>query len=101
MIRYLSVQQREDGGWGLYVYMLSMLTSRHIESPSTMFGTTMNYISMRLLGLPADDPRLVKARHWLQSRGGSLSVPAWGKFWLAALGVYEWEGMNSVPPELW
>lgn len=33
--------------------------------------------------------------------GGATGAPAWGKFYLAALGVYEWEGMNPVPPELW
>lgn len=81
-----------------------------------MFGTATNYIAMRLLGVPAEDPRMIKGRQWLQSRGeyfflhffginprtgGALSVPAWGKFWLSALGLYEWDGMNPVPPELW
>ncbi len=30
-----------------------------------------------------------------------MGVPSWGKAWLAILGVYEWEGLNPVPPELW
>lgn len=33
--------------------------------------------------------------------GGAAASPAWAKFWLAVLNVYEWEGMNPVPPELW
>jgi len=90
MIRYLTNQQRTDGGWGL-----------HIESVSTMFGTVMNYCAMRVLGLKRGDPRMIKARKWIEEKGGALSVPAWGKFWLAALNLYEWEGLNPVPPELW
>ena len=30
-----------------------------------------------------------------------MGTPSWGKFWLAALNVYSWEGLNPVPPELW
>lgn len=33
--------------------------------------------------------------------GGATGIPAWGKFWLSILNVYEWEGNNPVPPELW
>lgn len=28
-------------------------------------------------------------------------MPSWGKVWLSILGVYEWEGVGPVPPELW
>ena len=28
------------------------------------------------------------------------AAPHWGKFWLAVLGVYDWAGVNPVPPEL-
>lgn len=24
-----------------------------------------------------------------------------GKFWLAVMGVYDWEGLHPIPPELW
>jgi squalene/oxidosqualene cyclase-like protein len=90
MIRYLSNCQREDGGWGL-----------HIESESTMFGSGMNYVTMRLLGVPKDDARIVKARNWIQRNGGMLGIPHWGKFWMATLGLMEWDGVNAVLPELW
>uniref|UniRef100_A0A6B2KZ30 Terpene cyclase/mutase family member n=1 Tax=Arcella intermedia TaxID=1963864 RepID=A0A6B2KZ30_9EUKA len=90
MIRYLTSLQTEDGGWGL-----------HIESSATMFGTVMNYVTMRILGVSRADTRMVKARTWIEERGGAVSIPAWGKFWLCTLGLYDWEGMNPVPPELW
>lgn len=39
MIQYLLNHQQEDGGWGT-----------HIECASTMFGTVLSYVSLRLLG---------------------------------------------------
>lgn len=66
-----------------------------------MFGTVLNYTAMRLLGLPRADPRMIRARAWIEAKGGAASVPTWGKFWLCALGLYSWEGINPVPPELW
>lgn len=90
-IRYLSNLQRADsGGWGI-----------HIESPATMFGTALNYCVMRLLGVQADDVRCVRARVFMRENGGAVSIPSWGKWWLATLGVYDWEGLYPLPPEMW
>lgn len=30
-----------------------------------------------------------------------MAIPSWGKFWLAVLNVYSWEGLNTLFPELW
>lgn len=61
----------------------------------------MNYVALRILGLGPDHPAMVKARGTLHKLGGAAAIPAWGKFWLAALGVYDWKGVNPIPPELW
>uniref|UniRef100_A0A8C5QGC3 Terpene cyclase/mutase family member n=1 Tax=Leptobrachium leishanense TaxID=445787 RepID=A0A8C5QGC3_9ANUR len=90
MIRYLRSVQLPDGGWGL-----------HIEDKSTVFGTALNYTSLRLLGVSQDDPDLTRARNNLHSKGGAVGIPSWGKFWLAVLNVYSWEGMNTLFPEMW
>lgn len=42
-----------------------------------------------------------RARQWILHRGGVLYCTSWGKFWLSVLGVYEWEGVNPMPPEMW
>ncbi|KAG7023335.1 putative oxidosqualene cyclase, partial [Cucurbita argyrosperma subsp. argyrosperma] len=92
MRRYLYNHQNEDGGWGL-----------HIEGNSTMLCTALSYVSLRLLGEEMDgcDGALRQARRWILDRGGATSIPSWGKLWLSVLGVYEWEGNNPLPPEIW
>ena len=83
-------QNREDGGWGL-----------HVEGESSVFGTAMNYTTLRLLGADPEDERMVKARGKLHALGGALYGPHWAKFWLSVLGVLEWDAVNPVPPEVW
>ncbi|KAM7477509.1 hypothetical protein LguiA_025722 [Lonicera macranthoides] len=90
--RYLYNHQNEDGGWGL-----------HIEGRSVMFGTCLNYVTLRLLGEEMDggDGAMTKARKWILDHGGATHVPSWGKLWLSVLGVYDWSGNNPLLPEMW
>jgi hypothetical protein len=88
--KYIMAHQQIDGGWGT-----------HIESPSTMFGTTLMYVALRLLGHGPDDAACVAGRKFLQTNGGVLYTSSWAKFYLCLLGVMEWDGHNSVPPEMW
>jgi len=80
----------EDGGWGL-----------HIEGESSVFGTVLNYTVLRLVGVDADHPKMVKARATLHKLGGATHAPHWAKFWLSVLNVTNWDIVNPVPPELW
>lgn len=90
MARYLRNHQQLDGGWGT-----------HIECASTMFGTVLSYLSLRLLGEPSDSECMTRGRSFIHSHGGALYSPSWCKFWLAVLGLYEWDGINSIPTEMW
>lgn len=90
MIRYMLGKQRPDGGWGI-----------HIEANSDMFGSCLQYVSLRLLGLPADHPAVEKGRKFIKDHGGAVQIPSWGKFWLSVLNVYSYDGMNPIPIELW
>lgn len=49
--------------------------------------------------MPAEHPVCVRARGTLHKLGGAAAAPSWAKLWLAVLGVYDWSGLNSVPPE--
>ncbi|KAE8719743.1 Lupeol synthase [Hibiscus syriacus] len=93
ILRYIYCQQNKDGGWGLY-----------IGGHSSMFGTALNYICMRLLGVELDgglDNACERGRKWILDRGGVTSISSWGKTWLAIMGIYEWSGCNPMPPEFW
>ena len=90
IVKHFTVTQREDGSWGM-----------HPESSGYVFFTTMAYVALRLLGIGPDEPLTAKARQWLHSQpGGVKSIPTWGKFWLALIGLYGYEGINSIPPEI-
>ena len=86
---YFLNHQNPDGGWGL-----------HIEGPSTMFGTVLQYVSLRILGMNKNDARILKAKTWIHQNGGATAIPAWGKFYLSVMGVYKWKGVNSLLPEM-
>jgi squalene/oxidosqualene cyclase-like protein len=90
MIRHFRVSATPEGGFGM-----------HPESGPYVFFTTICYIGLRLLGVPSDDPLCAKARAWLRTvQGGVLAIPSWGKVWLSIIGLYGWEGVNPIPPEL-
>lgn len=90
MAHYLRVHQQLDGGWGM-----------HIESPSTMFGSVMCYVALRLLGTLAEDPAMQRGCEFIRSYGGALYTGSWAKFYLCLLGVMDWKGHNVIPPEMW
>jgi len=87
---YILCHQQIDGGWGT-----------HIESPSTMFGSVLMYVALRLLGRGANDQAVVHGRKFIQENGGAVMTSSWSKFYLCLLGCMDWEGHNSVPPEIW
>lgn len=90
IIRHFQHYQNADGSWGM-----------HPESPGYVFFTTLAYVALRFLGEPADAAMPAQARAWLHAQpGGVQGIPTWGKFWLAMLGLYEYRGLNSIPPEL-
>ncbi|CCW71206.1 unnamed protein product [Phytomonas sp. Hart1] len=88
-IRYLRNYQNDDGGWG-----------QHIEGHSTMLGTVLNYISLRMMGVPAEDPSAASARRWIHAEGGAVYTPLWGKMWLCILGLFSYDGVSPLLPEL-
>ena len=88
--RHYEVTRAHEGGWGL-----------HPEGPSQIFTTTLAYVALRILGIGRDDVLLSPARLWLRSQpGGVLGIPTWGKFWLSILGLYSFDGISALPPEL-
>jgi squalene/oxidosqualene cyclase-like protein len=90
MVRYLERAQREDGGIGL-----------HVEDRSCLFTSVLGYVALRMLGARSDDPAVSRLRSWIAEQGGPVGSASWGKLVLAVLGLYDYEGLPPVLPELW
>ncbi|RCV23072.1 hypothetical protein SETIT_4G270100v2 [Setaria italica] len=66
ILRYIYNHQNEDGGWGTQVL-----------GPSSMFGSCLNYATLRLLGEEPDGKNgaLAKGCSWILSHGSATAVP--------------------------
>ncbi|MBL8950511.1 MAG: terpene cyclase/mutase family protein [Myxococcaceae bacterium] len=91
MKTYFFNVQRKDGSIGLHAE----------SSEGSMFCTSLSYVALRMLGAPASDPRVTKRSERIHANGTPLGAASWGKFTRCVLGLYDWEGIHAVPPELW
>jgi squalene/oxidosqualene cyclase-like protein len=66
-----------------------------------MFTTTLTYVTLRLLGVSPEDPVACRMRAWIRENGTPLGAASWGKFVLALLNLYDYEGLHPILPELW
>lgn len=88
--RTLADQVRDDGGWGM-----------HPDSDSYLFHTVLGYVALRLLGHPPDERLAAGALRWIRAHGGPYELPAWGRIWMALVGLYPWAGVQPILPEMW
>jgi squalene-hopene/tetraprenyl-beta-curcumene cyclase len=86
---YFRREQREHGGWEL-AYGDGGDLSTSVEA----------YMALRMLGIPADDPALERARSFILARGGISKTRIFTKMHLALVGAYAWAGLPSLPPAL-
>ncbi len=90
IVRYFETNRVESGVWGL-----------HDHAGPSLFTTSLVYVAARLCGVSAGAPLLAGARRLFEEEGGVAAVPTWGRAWLALLGLYSWDGVHPMPPELW
>ena len=85
-----AAQDQRNGGWPTY-----------LGAKATLMGTILVYVALRLMGFSEDHKQLVAARNFLLQMGGAVVLPCWAKFWLCLLGLYDWEGTDPYPVEMW
>ena len=68
--------------------------------PSNISLAVKAYLALKLMGWPADDPVLVKARTWILANGGVTACNTFSKIYLCALGQYDYDAVPAVPPEI-
>ena len=83
---YLRQEQRQHGGWELY-YGDGGELSTSVEA----------YMALRLLGVPATDPAMIRAQAFILQRGGISKTRIFTKLHLALIGCYNWRGIPSLP----
>ena len=84
---YLRTEQRQHGGWELF-YGDGGELSTSVEA----------YMALKLLGVPATDPAMIRARSFILGRGGISKTRIFTKLHLALIGCYDWRGIPSLPP---
>jgi squalene-hopene/tetraprenyl-beta-curcumene cyclase len=85
MLRY----QNADGSWSLYP-----------GGPGNISLSVKCYFSAKLMGIGANDPRLVKCREWVLAHGGVVACNTFTKMYLCALGQYDYDAVPAIPPEI-
>ncbi|MEO1069277.1 MAG: squalene--hopene cyclase, partial [Cyanobacteria bacterium J06638_6] len=83
---YLRSHQRDHGGWELF-YGDGGDLSTSVEA----------YMALRVLGVPASDPALLKAKTFILNRGGISQTRIFTKLHLTLIGCYDWRGLPSLP----
>jgi squalene-hopene/tetraprenyl-beta-curcumene cyclase len=81
--------QNGDGTWSLYP-----------GGPGNISLSVKCYLACKLMGMGADDPRLVDCRQWILERGGVVECNTFTKMYLCSLGQYDYDAVPAVPPEI-
>jgi squalene-hopene/tetraprenyl-beta-curcumene cyclase len=89
IVAELLERQRPDGLWSIY----------HGGEPD-LPATLESYAALRLAGFSADDTRLAAARRFCEERGGIGGARQFTRMWMALFGVWPWEEVAQLPPEL-
>jgi squalene-hopene/tetraprenyl-beta-curcumene cyclase len=85
----LLARRREDGTWAIYW-----------GGEADLDATVEAYTALRIAGFAADDPRLAGARSYIEEQGGIGASRVFTRMWLALFGLWPWEEIQAIPPEL-
>ena len=88
-VNHIFSLQRPDGGWNIYY-----------GGPSEVNATIKAYLALKLAGVPATDPRMLRARAMALSLGGVPRMNTFSKLYLAMLGLYSWQYVPTIPCEV-
>jgi squalene-hopene/tetraprenyl-beta-curcumene cyclase len=81
--------QRSDGSWALYY-----------DGPADLSSTIEAYVALKVLGLDSARDEMQRALSVIRRLGGLAEARVFTKIWLALFGIYPWDGIPSLPPEM-
>ena len=86
---WIRSQQCDDGTWANFD-----------GGPPDLSTTVEAYVALRLAGDGTDAPHLEKARAYILEHGGIEGTRVFTRLWLALFGVWSWEDLPALPPEV-
>jgi squalene-hopene/tetraprenyl-beta-curcumene cyclase len=89
LANYLRKTQRPEGGWAVFP-----------GGPVEVSSSVKAYLVLKLAGLEADHPEMLRAREAILEAGGVTACNTFTKIYLSIFGQYDWDGAPVVPPEL-
>src|SRR5580692_4377989 len=88
-VNHIFSMQLPDGGWNIYY-----------GGPSEVNATIKAYLALKLAGVPATDPRMLRAREVAKNLGGVPRMNTFSKLYLALIGLFPWEYVPTIPCEV-
>ena len=88
-VNHIFSMQLADGGWNIYP-----------GGPSEVNATIKAYLALKLAGIPATDPRMLRARAMSMNLGGVPRMNTFSKLYLALLGLFPWAYVPTIPCEV-
>ena len=87
--RWIRSQQRDDGTWANFY-----------GGPGDLSTTVEAYLALRLAGDEPDAPHMKQACAWILDGGGVEATRVFTRIWLALSGLWSWDDLPVIPPEL-
>ncbi len=88
-VNHIFSMQLPDGGWNIYY-----------GGPAEVNATIKGYLALKLAGVPATDPRMLRAREVALNLGGVPRMNTFSKLYLALLGLFPWDYVPTIPCEI-
>ena len=86
---WIRSQQREDGSW-----------AKFFGGPGDLSTTVEAYVALRLAGERPEDEHMRAAAAMIRAAGGLEQTRVFTHIWLALFGLWSWDNIPALPPEL-
>ncbi|HXA30883.1 MAG TPA: squalene--hopene cyclase [Acidimicrobiales bacterium] len=87
--KWIRSRQRDDGTWATFY-----------GGPSDLSTTIEAYVALRLAGDEVDAPHMQRAARFARESGGLEASRVFTRIWMALFGLWSWEDLPVMPPEL-
>ncbi len=86
---WMRSQQRADGSWANFA-----------GGPGDLSTSVEAYWGLRVAGDEPSAEHMRRAAAWIRERGGPREARAFTHIWMALFGLWPWEEVPALPPEL-